>query len=82
MDKEYIKLWKFIDIVAYTNGLSASGLAKKAGLDSTAFNKSKRAYFCGKKRWLSMETISMVLEAVGMTWADFGAIMDRIEIEY
>ena len=35
-------IWAAIDALAAKKGLSASGLAKKAGLDPTAFNPSKR----------------------------------------
>jgi len=36
-------VWRAIDPLAAKNGLSASGLARRAGLDPTSFNKSKRA---------------------------------------
>ncbi|EBV3600078.1 helix-turn-helix transcriptional regulator, partial [Salmonella enterica subsp. enterica serovar Virchow] len=36
------RVWAAIDALAARNDLSASALAKRAGLDSTAFNKSKR----------------------------------------
>ena len=35
-------VWRAIDALAQEHGLSASGLAKRAGLDPTTFNKSKR----------------------------------------
>ena len=35
-------IWNAVDRLAARAGLSASGLAKKAGLDPTTFNKSKR----------------------------------------
>ena len=36
------QVWSAIDVVAERYGFSASGLAKKAGLDPTSFNPSKR----------------------------------------
>ncbi|PHP65489.1 DNA-binding protein [Zhengella mangrovi] len=56
-------VWAALDALAEKNGLSASGLAKKAGLDSTAFNRSKRQSADGRPRWPSTESISKVLVA-------------------
>ena len=39
---KYEQVWEAVDKLANINGLSPSGLAKKAGLDATTFNKSKR----------------------------------------
>ncbi len=64
-------IWRAIDILAISHGLSVSGLAKKAGLDSTAFNKSKRFQPTGKKRWPSMESIIKVLNATNSSLEDF-----------
>ena len=36
------RIWAAIDALAKSHSLSASGLARKAGLDPTSFNKSKR----------------------------------------
>ena len=38
----HAQVWSAIDRLAARAGLSASGLAKRAGLDPTTFNKSKR----------------------------------------
>ena len=38
----HAEIWNAVDRLAARAGLSASGLAKKAGLDPTTFNKSKR----------------------------------------
>ncbi|MDE0702695.1 MAG: helix-turn-helix transcriptional regulator, partial [Rhodospirillaceae bacterium] len=35
-------VWDAIDRLAKKYGMSASGLARRAGLDPTTFNKSKR----------------------------------------
>lgn len=57
------RIWKAIDSLAARNGLSASGLARRAGLDPTTFNKSKRAAADGRLRWPSTESISKILDA-------------------
>lgn len=67
-------IWKGIDKLAEECGLSPSGLAKKAGLDSTSFNKSKRGHK-GRLRWPSTESISKILDATGRSMAEFVAIM-------
>lgn len=43
-------IWNAIDALASRYGLSASGLARKAGLDPTAFNRSKRIGADGRPR--------------------------------
>ena len=51
-------IWRGIDLLAESRGLSASGLARKAGLDPTTFNRSKRLTAAGKERWPSTESIA------------------------
>lgn len=63
-------VWRAIDRLAERHGLSTSGLARKAGLDPTTFNKSKRATADGRLRWPSTESISKVLEATGSSLAE------------
>jgi phage repressor protein C with HTH and peptisase S24 domain len=67
-------LWKAIDRLAERHGLSPSGLAKRAGLDATSFNKSKRTAADGSARWLSTESLIKALDAVGATLEDFAAL--------
>ena len=64
-------IWDAIDRLAKVNGYSASGLAKKAGLDSTSFNKSKRHSADGKPRWPSTESLSKILSVTDTQMADF-----------
>lgn len=64
-------IWIAIDALAEKHGLTASGLARKAGLDPTTFNRSKRASRDGKQRWPSTESIAKVVEATGTTMAEF-----------
>ena len=69
-------IWKAIDKLAETNALSPSGLAKRAGLDATAFNKSKRIQSDGSPRWLSTESLMKTLDAVGASLEDFAALAE------
>jgi phage repressor protein C with HTH and peptisase S24 domain len=68
-------IWRGIDLLARKHGLSASGLARRAGLDATAFNKSKRIPKDGRPRWPSTESLSRVLEAVGEDMNEFSALV-------
>lgn len=58
-------IWAAIDDLAKRHGLSASGLARRAGLDPTSFNPSKRVAKDGRARWPSTESLSKVLTATG-----------------
>lgn len=57
------RIWQAIDRLAAENRLSASGLARKAGLDPTTFNRSKRVAADGRPRWPSTESIAKILAA-------------------
>ena len=57
------QIWTALDRLADRAGMSASGLAKKAGLDPTTFNKSKRVTADGRERWPSTESIAKALAA-------------------
>ncbi len=59
------RLWAAIDAIAARHGLSPSGLARRAGLDATAFNRSKRFTADGRPRWPSTESIAKILAATG-----------------
>ena len=65
------RIWSAIDHLAQRNNLTASGLARRAGLDATSFNKSKRVSPEGRERWPSTESISKILRATGATLEDF-----------
>ena len=67
----HAQIWRAVDALAERHGLSPSGLAKRAGLDPTSFNKSKRGDASGKLRWPSTESISKILAATGTSLADF-----------
>ncbi len=70
------KVWAAIDALASKHSLSASGLAKRAGLDSTAFNKSKRQSANGRPRWPSMESIVKIVEATNSRLSEFIALVE------
>ena len=70
------RIWAAIDALAERNDLSPSGLAKRAGLDSTTFNKSKRHAADGRARWPSTESLAKVMEATGATLDEFVALID------
>lgn len=64
-------VWAAIDALARRHKLSASGLARRAGLDPTTFNKSKRYSADGRARWPSTESLAKVMEATGATVEEF-----------
>jgi phage repressor protein C with HTH and peptisase S24 domain len=83
-------IWSAIDALAARYGMSASGLARKAGLDATTFNKSKRVATDGRQRWPNTESLAKVLDAtavqrrsatqlvplIGLAQAGHGGIFD------
>lgn len=72
-------IWAAVDSLAARQGMSASGLAKTAGLDPTTFNKSKRMSREGKPRWPSTESISKILNATGHSLTEFVALLDETD---
>ena len=73
----HAQIWSALDQLAKRNKLSASGLARAAGLDPTTFNKSKRITAAGRARWPSTESIAKALAATGTTMEAFvGLIHD------
>lgn len=72
---KHADIWRAIDRLAAQSGLSASGLARRAGLDPTTFNKSKRTTSDGKLRWPSTESISKILEATSASFGEFVALV-------
>jgi phage repressor protein C with HTH and peptisase S24 domain len=64
-------VWRGIDRLAAKHGLSASGLARRAGLDPTAFNPSKRITREGRPRWPSTESVAKILAVTGESFSSF-----------
>jgi phage repressor protein C with HTH and peptisase S24 domain len=71
----HAEIWRAIDRLAAKHGLTASGLARRAGLDATAFNKSKRKGPSGKPRWPSTESVAKVLACTGESMGSFVALL-------
>ena len=68
-------IWRALDTLAAEYGLSASGLARRAGLDPTTFNPSKRRMPDGRARWPSTESLAKVLDATGASLEVFTALV-------
>jgi phage repressor protein C with HTH and peptisase S24 domain len=68
-------VWRGIDTLAAERGLTASGLAKAAGLDPTAFNLSKRKIGGGRLRWPSTETLAKIFEITGIDLGGFSELV-------
>lgn len=68
-------IWRAIDALAAENGLSASGLARRSGLDPTAFNPSKRTGPDGRARWPSTESVAKVLAATSTGMDEFASLI-------
>ncbi|MFC5388989.1 helix-turn-helix transcriptional regulator [Brevundimonas bullata] len=78
MPLSHAKLWKALDALAQREGTSPSGLARRAGLDATSFNRSKR-FGPGeppRPRWPSTESLMQVLAATGISLGAFAALAD------
>jgi phage repressor protein C with HTH and peptisase S24 domain len=60
------QIWGALDRLAERSGMTASGLAKKSGLDPTTFNKSKRITIDGRPRWPSTESVAKALKATNV----------------
>ena len=72
----HAQIWSAIDRLAARAGLTASGLARRAGLDPTTFNKSKRITAAGRARWPSTESIAKALAATGTALETFVGLVD------
>lgn len=69
------EVWLGIDRLAKRHSLSASALARKAGLDPTTFNPSKRITKQAKPRWPSTESIAKILQATNTPFGEFVSMM-------
>jgi phage repressor protein C with HTH and peptisase S24 domain len=68
-------IWRALDTLAAEHGMSASGLARRSGLDPTTFNPSKRTMPDGRPRWPSTESLAKVFDATGATLDAFSALV-------
>lgn len=72
---DHAQIWRAIDALGARHGFTPSGLARIAGLDPTAFNRSKRIGPDGKPRWPSTESLVRILNAVGGSFDEFAALV-------
>ena len=70
-------IWSAIDQLAEKYQLTPSGLARRAGVDPTIFNKSKRMAGNGRERWPSTESLAKIIEATGSSVDEFMAFMEE-----
>ncbi len=82
MPLSHAQLWKAIDGLARHEGISVSALARRAGLDATSFNPSKR-FGPGdppRPRWPSTESLTRILAVTGLSLGEFAALArDAVE---
>ena len=69
------EIWRALDILAAESGLSTSGLARRAGLDPTTFNRSKRHMSDGRPRWPSTESLAKALAVTGTSLSGFASLV-------
>jgi phage repressor protein C with HTH and peptisase S24 domain len=69
------QIWTALDRLAARASLSSSGLARRAGLDPTTFNKSKRITVDGRERWPSTESVAKALAATESSIDAFVALI-------
>jgi len=72
----HARIWAAIDQLAERSDLSPSALARRAGLDPTTFNRSKRVARDGRKRWPSTESLAKILEATNTELGVFLGILN------
>lgn len=71
----HAQIWTGVDRLAARAGLTPSGLARRAGLNATTFNPSKRTIEPGARlRWPSTESLAKALAAAHVTFEDFAAM--------
>jgi phage repressor protein C with HTH and peptisase S24 domain len=73
----HTSIWSAIDRLAQSRSLSVSALARTAGLDPTAFNKSKRIGPDGRPRWPSTESLAKIFDAANADIGEFFAAEGR-----
>lgn len=78
MPLTHVQIWRGIDRLAEAGGLTASGLARRAGLDPTAFNPSKRQGPPpeARPRWPSTESLTRVLAVCGVSLGQFARLAE------
>jgi phage repressor protein C with HTH and peptisase S24 domain len=74
----HTQIWDAFDVIAKAQGISVSALAKRAGLDATSFNRSKRFNPNGRERWPSTETLAKILQVADMDLRAFADLIDSL----
>ena len=69
------ELWVAIKNLAADMNISCSRLAKISGLDPTTFNQRRHKSKYGQDRWISTYTLSRVMDAAGLTLAEFAQFL-------
>lgn len=77
MNHQHAAVWAAIETVATTMGISVSRLAILAEHDATAMNRSKRITRGGILRWPSTLLVTRIIKVAGMSFSEFGAIVDE-----
>lgn len=78
MPLSHATVWKGLDALAKRESTTPSGLARRAGLDPTSFNPSKR-FVSGqppRPRWPSTQSLMQVLNATGLSLAEFAILAE------
>ncbi len=73
----HAQIWAAIDALAVNHGMSASGLARKSGLDPTTFNPSKRFTAAGRERWPSTESIAKIMRCTNSSVDEFMELLSE-----
>jgi len=77
LNKQAASIWSAIDTLARKNNMTSSALARRSGLDATAFNKSKRMDPMGHYHLPSMKSIIKVLLDTNSSWHDFADLLSQ-----
>ena len=76
-ETQHANIWGTIDAIAKANNMSISRLAVASGMDSTSFNKSKRATKY-KLRMPTVETLLSIMNACNMDWFQWAEIFSQV----
>ena len=69
------ELWDGIQNLAASKSISCSRLAVISGLDPTTFNRSRHKTKYGQDRWPTTQTISRIMDATGISLAEFAEFL-------
>lgn len=78
-DYTHYQFWLALEKLAEFKGLSMSGMARQAGLDSTSFNKSKRMSPRNLPKWPRTDSLFRVLVVTETSLAEFEQILMSVK---